>query len=190
MRQYLIILSLISIMVIYSACTSDRKEVILKGTWYYDRSDSSKVADYTELYFNDTIFYFQNVSVGRWFHPRRYKLTDDSIFFEDGSTLKPYYKILKFSDDTLFLHPGPIVRPAGIVKWVRMKGEERGYFEHVWSSDDHDSLMYAVRQDWHRRMMRFHYHRSGNMKTYDSLLRSGYWNFTMKDVREEIEYIK
>jgi hypothetical protein len=158
----------------------------MRGTWYYDSSGDSTNVDYTELYFNDSTYYPQGQRFGQWYHPNRYKLTSDSLYYEeDDKTFQPYYKIQNFRNDTLFLIADSRTRPKKNIYWVRLPKSEKGHYEHVWATSNTDSLNYIIRNDWHRRMIKYHLFLENDLKKYDSMVSAGFWNFTMKDVLEE-----
>jgi hypothetical protein len=168
-------------------CGRNSENFRLRGSWYYGRPTDGLPLDYTELYFNDTTYYPQSETFGQWYHPEKYKLTKDSIYYLDRGDKKfvSYYKILTIKNDTLFLRPSQRVTPANDIYWVRLPENEKGHYDHSWAGANADSLNYAIRNDWHRRMIRYHMFLNNDLKTYDSLVAAGFWKFNMKNVAEE-----
>jgi hypothetical protein len=123
-------------------------------------------------------------------------LDKDSIYFGDDSTdLKPFYKIITFRHDTLWLKANPkILKNRDTVFYVKFPANEYGHYDLTWTNENRDSLREKVVYDYNRRMWKYHAFKWGNMKIYDSLENLGYWKWNMKEIRDaeqkEKEYLK
>jgi len=160
----------------------------LKGSWYFDVAEWGPIdttVNYNELYFGDSIFYSQNETIGQG-HERLYLVTEDSIYYGDNiDDLRPFYKIIKLTSDTLWLKANPkILNNRDTVFYVKFPDNEFGHYDLTWTSENTDSLREKVIIDYNRRMWKYHFFKSDDMRLYDSLENLGVWRWNMKTIKD------
>ena len=170
----------------------------IKGNWYtfaYDpghgRYDS--LLTYTEYYINDSIREVQEELMGQH-APQQYFIKGDSIYlcFGTGNECKfdAIYRIDRQERDTMWLTINPHWTKGPLeTYWVRFPEEEKGQFDHDYTSPIADSLTWVVVFDWERRRDKHFAMRGGNMKMYDSLREAGRydWNMSIPMIKEWVE---
>lgn len=185
------------IIIISSSCdprTEKKDKWEIKGSWYYAETwgdePSDSTIDYTEMYFNDSTYYPQTEAFGQTYD-RKYKVSGDSLFFEDkDSQLVSFYKIDRFVNDTIWLISNPKYIKNLVKKfWVRFPANEKGHYEYNWNPEDADSLEWAIVYDYDRRKFKYYATLANRLGAYDSALKAGRWNWTMKDeqIQERLE---
>jgi hypothetical protein len=180
--------------------TTGTKQFNINGSWYADLGNGGtfdSLVNYGELYVTDTTFEYQEENFGQH-RPRKYYIKNDSIYKEgDSSTYIQMFKIIDLKNDTLWLsvNRNYLSKNKKLTElWVRLPKEEKGYYDHTWTEENTDSLEYAVVNDYHRRMWRYHSIRLGGIDYYDSLVKAGNWDWNMNQIREadkkEKEYLE
>lgn len=73
--------------------------------------------------------------------------------------------------------------------WVRFPKDEKGQFDHKWTPENSDSLGWAIVYDWHRRRYKYFATLAGRPEAYDSTVKAGSWDWSMKDehIQEALE---
>jgi hypothetical protein len=170
--------------------TTGTKQFDINGSWYADLGNGGtfdSLVNYGELYVTDSTFEHQEEIFGQH-TPRKYYIKKDSIFIVgENSTYIPMFKINDLKNDTLWLtvNKNYLSKNKKLTEfWVRLPKEEKGYYDHTWTEENTDSLKYAVVNDYHRRMFRYHSLRLGEMVYYDSLVKAGNWDWNMNQIRE------
>lgn len=164
-----------------------------KGSWYTDLKDASGAfdpeSDYMEMYVSDTAIFFQMETAGTSL--RKYYIVDDSMYQCVGMRGRPctfygMYKINRYYHDTLWLtSPRQYTIGDTVSYWVRFPKDEYGPADLTWTPATKDSLQLKVMYDYSRRTIRYHDLMKGRKAHYDSLLKAGEWNWTMKSVRKK-----
>jgi hypothetical protein len=182
MRRFFQLTTLATLLI---ACDNQNNIVLkttdLNGNWYLDYGwgPIDTTINYTEFYIKDSVLSATDETAGQS-RPQRILIKDDSIYFSgyyDFQDIVSYYKILKLSNDTLWLRFNPYLNAQwDTVFWVKLPANEKGLYDHNWTDKNKDSLFNQSYKDYHRRMWRHHYFMQGELKTYDSLLKSGNWD--------------
>ena len=190
MRSSCLFICLISLM---SCHLESNSKLSIKGSWYLDFGNgvNSDSINYAEAYVNDTILYFQDELIGQT-RDQSYRLSGDSILkcFDASKDCKyiPMYKILKISNDTLFLIVHPKYRKGdNRTYWVRLPKNEFGHYDLNWTVQNRDSLRKKVVVDYQRRQDWFYATKYHVMKSFDSLVNAGYYNWSMKNFARDTE---
>jgi hypothetical protein len=174
---------------LFVGCQKKQGKLSIKGSWYFDLGEWSPIdsgVDYTELYFTDSSYYAQDEAFGQS-RDLKYLLTNDSLYFEgmDPDSLNPFYKIISFNNDTLWLKANPkYLKNRDTLFLVKFPKGEVGRYDLRWTTDNRDSLNHKVIIDYERRMWKYHAFKYGDMEKFDSMERVGNWRWTMKDVNE------
>ena len=167
----------------------------IKGSWYTNLNDGKGInkpydsqSNYCEVYVKDSTIKYQEESEGMGF-TQKYFIRKDSIykcFFPESCDYIAMYKILRFNFDTVWLaiHPA-YAKNQSHTFWIRLPEEEKGLYDHVWTDSLRDSLELQVNRDFDRRRWKFYAIKGNDMTGYDSALKAGYWNFTMRQIEEE-----
>jgi hypothetical protein len=197
-----IIYLLLTLMIVV-ACERTKKPFDIRGSWYTDLGDGGtydSLINYGEVYITDTTFEYQEEQMGQG-GPQRYFIKGDSIYKcwspETNCSFIPMFKIDKWNSDTLWLTINSNYLSKNKKQntfFVRLPSDEKGYYDHIWTKENRDSLKTTVVNDWYRRRVKYHCYRLNEMDYYDSLLRVGEWNWTMKEIRDaekaEEDYLK
>lgn len=194
-------------MLALGSCDPPTTKWDIRGSWYvvdYNRGGHHDATRYySELHVGDsTIEVFDEIT-GRP-AAQSYYITKDSVYkcFWTGPDCEfiPLYKIRRLERDTLWMAVDPewsrrnssggipISKPQTETFWVRLPKGEKGYFDHVWTPETRDSLEWAVFIDYDRRATKCF----SSSEEYDSTLKTGRWNWTMKDAKaaEELNKIE
>lgn len=181
--------SIVLMLALLVSCKENSRNIALKGSWYYEETSwGDSTRDYVELYFGDTTYYAQAVTFGT-LHDRAFKVTSDSLFYgETSRDLLPFYKIIKLKGDTLWLQANQrLLKRGDTIYYVKFPKGEFGHYDLTWTSENRDSLNQKIVSDFTRRMLKYWAIKTGDMREYDSLTKAGYWEWTMKEIREEEE---
>jgi hypothetical protein len=187
MNRLLIILTC----VYFIACTNDKQTIDIKGSWYFDTGEDGEIEpsiNYSEIYITDSLYYIQDETFGQN-PPNKYYLTNDTMMISALSnnlqrTFIYAHKIIGLIGDTLVLKG--IARDGSITdyKIIKLPKGELGHYDYNWTEENKDSLNFKIVNDYHRRMWKYHYQKANDLRTYDSLLNAGRWDWTMKDILE------
>lgn len=169
----------------------------IKGSWYtfskHDGGRYDSILNYTEFYINDSIRKVQEETFGQ--HPsQKYYIKKDSIYIcfgtDEECEFTPVYKIRKLKHDTLWLtiHPKWTKREQETY-WVKFPKDEKGQFDYNYTSENSDSLSWAVVFGWERRRDKHFAMLYGTSYVYDSLVKTGRYEWSMKlpMIQEQIE---
>lgn len=180
--------TLLSIVILTTSCNETSKThatLSLKGNWYTDLKDGKGIYEsedsltsYCEYYMSDSTLTYYSEFNGPG-HEQEYLIKGDSIFksFFIETELIPMYKIVKYSQDTLWLTiNSAYANGHPYTYWVRLPKDEYGISDHQWTDNTRDSLMVKISKDFDRRRWRFYSIRGNYMTRYDSVLRAGYWD--------------
>ncbi len=199
------LLIVLTILILFSCNdkTTGTKYFDIKGSWYANLGTGGhfdSLFNYGEIYITDSTFEYQDETAGQ-IQPQQYYIKGDSIFkcYGTGNDCNfiPMFKINKLDNDTLWLTINPhYVREneKQLTFYVRLPKNEKGYYDHVWTKENTDSLEHTIVNDYDRRMWRYHCIRLGELDYYDSLVNAGNWDWNMNQIREadrkEKEYLK
>ena len=122
-------------------------------------------------------------------YDQKYYIKGDSIFkcfgTDEDCEFIPMYKINSFKKDTIWLTVNPkYTKTNNQTFWVRLPKNELGPFDLNWTAANRDSLEEKVIMDWDRRREKFFAIKNNRLSYYDSLLKAGSWDWTMKEIRE------
>lgn len=100
----------------------------------------------------------------------------------ERSKYLPMYKIERTASDTLFLFVNPLYKKGNNrTYWVRFPKNEFGHYDLIWNDQNSDSLKWK----YDRRRYKFCMTKYGELYRYDSLLKAGYFKWSVKDYEKQ-----
>lgn len=172
------------LVVVLTRCNPVQEKWDLRGSWYhidYGRGGNfDRSRYYSELHVGDSQIQVMEETPGM-LPLQAYFIREDSVYkcFWTGPDCEfiPMYKIKKMSADTVWFSVNPKWSKRPETFWVRLARGEHGYYDHVWTKENRDSLETAVYVDFTRRTWKYFM----TPGAYDSAVRAGWWKWTMKD---------